>query len=46
MLELAAPQQRLLGPFRPSEYSTRDWESYVNTSYNQIFSKYGQPQPF
>jgi hypothetical protein len=42
MLELAAPQQRLLGPYRPSDYST----DYLNTSFNQIFSRYGQSQPF
>ena len=42
MLELAAPQQKLLGPYRPSDYAS----DYLNTSFNQTFSRYGQSQPF
>jgi len=42
MLELAAPQQRLLGPYRPADYAS----DYLGTSFNQTFSRYGQPQPF
>jgi len=42
MLELSAPQQRLLGPYRPADYAS----DYLGTSFNQRFSRYGQPQPF
>jgi hypothetical protein len=42
MLELSAPQQKLLGPYRPADYAS----DYLGTSFNQTFSRYGQPQPF
>tara|TARA_R110000824_G_scaffold20503_1_gene77182 strand:- start:177 stop:854 length:678 start_codon:yes stop_codon:yes gene_type:complete len=42
MLELTASRQKLLGPYRPADYPA----DYLNTSFNQAFSRYGQPQPF
>ena len=42
MLELAAPQQRLLGPYRPADYAS----DYLGTTINQRFSDVGWNQPF